>query len=119
MALVGVSLLLFGGGADDPPPATATHAMPAAGGSERHADLTGPHFDGAVSTITEDEIGLYILPPRAEEPRVTIEIPPDLQRELDLAHMRADASGGVNFRIFYRREGERYVMRGYTHPGKP
>ncbi len=117
-----LTLAVAGCGGDDeeepravPPPSTAPpRAEPSPG---PHAtDLKGPYLDGAISNISERELVLHVLPERRENPDVTFAIPDPPPPGFDLEHLRGDASGGVDVRIFYRRDGGRLVLRGYTHP---
>jgi hypothetical protein len=112
------SLALLSGGRDPgrPGPAQTEREPGGARGLRAHRTLSGPYLEGAVSTISRDRLELYVVPPRPERPQVTFAIPPELQRDIDFDHLRADASSGVDFRVYYRRDGDVYVLRGFAHP---
>lgn len=120
MALALVAVAGCGGGDDrptaqpSPPPATTATTPPTA--IEPHYDVSGPHFDGAISEISDTRVVLHLLPERRERPEVTFVITATRRKALNLPHLRSDASAGVNTRIFYRRRGRRLIMTGYSHP---
>ena len=118
--LCALALLAGCGSGDEEPGATTTLAEPPQTiAPPKHAVLSGPHYDGAISDLSDTELTLHLLPERPERPEVTFTIPDPPPPGVDLEHLRADASAGVDTRIFYRRRGGRLVLRGYTHPPRP
>jgi hypothetical protein len=121
VAALGVMFALLGGSGDNGSDTPTAIVAPANTGettptyAPQHERLDGPYADGIVSTITDDAIGLF---DEQEGRQTTFLIPARLRPRIDFDHLRADASSGVPFRIYYRKAGEDRVMRGFTHPGR-
>ena len=121
MALVAASAglavaLASSGGESDSGRTDAAADRGTAAPPPRHPVLDGPHFDGAISEISDTKVVLHLLPERRRRPEITFVVPQPPPPGVDLEHLRGDAASGVNTRVFYRRDGGRYVLRGYTHP---
>ena len=110
---------LLAGCGDDDEPQTATTPPQATSppAPDPHRELGGPYYDGAVSDISSRRITLYLLPERRENPERTFVVPDPPPPGVDIEHLRGDAASGVDVRIYYRRRGDRLILRGYTHPG--
>jgi hypothetical protein len=121
VAALGVMFALLGGelGEDSAEKTPTAIVAPSRTGettptyAPQHARLGGPYHQGIVSTITDEAIGLV---DEDADHQYEFVIPPDLRPRIDFDHLRADASGGVPFRIYYRKAGDQLIMRGFTHP---
>lgn len=113
VALAGTSVLL-----DDGEPSGATGGpsagrSPLAGARDLriHGDRSDTYLDGAVSLIRGDELWLYVVPARAEDPVVRFAIPVRTRRSLNAEHLLDPPA----VRVYYRRGGARPALRGVAH----
>ena len=82
------------------------------GGSEENAPSGSATADGVLVGVADDRLTLRLTRPVDGQSEIEFEVRPENREGLDLEHLQLHASDGLPTRIYYEREGERYVARG-------
>jgi hypothetical protein len=73
-----------------------------------------PHVDGSLKVVEERELVLRPFRPVDGRREVRFEVRDADANRFDMAHLRAHSAIGVPTRIYYERDGDRYVARWKT-----